>query len=862
MSRSLLEDIKKNQMFIVISFSLVVFLLTGVLLWWETFKPIRERLLILNRMITLAVVKHWPSTVTVDEKIIKLKLEPRIRDLIQCYPREYTAGFYSRELDRVVVGVSNDPMVNVEGATLPRNDSGLKSWLSQKPEYGLNWSPIRRTWILKCDYPVIIKGRILGHSFANITLSRVFLVYGSAFTILLIIIAAAGYLSILTSRWASRKITTNVNRLLLVNENQDETVFDYEEFECIARLNRLAYQKAGNILESITDAFFTLDHEWRFTYLNKEAEHLWTINAEMLLGKVIWEAHPYSKESLLYRQLHKAVSEQISLHFEAFSPGILKWIELHIYPSADGLSVYFRDITQKKHFEDELRAERERLQITLNSISDGVIATDRKGNIILMNKAAEDLTGWPNPDWKNQPVNKVLYIIDDKTSEVYEDLTGYISNFDETQYLRDTILVNKELKEIPVAISCTPIKPVQGDYSGAVFVFQDITEKMKTESELLKTQKLESLGILAGGIAHDFNNILAAILANLQLAIIKLNKGTDIRKYLTEMVEITHKASELTKQLLTFSRGGAPVKKAASIIELIQDTAQFALRGSKAGLKFAVPKDLWPVEVDEGQISQVIHNLVINAKQAMLRGGEIEIEAENYFIEFGARFNPGKYVRIAVRDQGIGIPKENLNKIFDPFFTTKKEGSGLGLATSYSIIHRHDGYLEVESEVNVGSTFYIYLPASTTIVKPDDTEKILAVAAEGVKILLMDDEEIILQSVGEMLEYSGFRVTLARDGSEAIKHYQEALISGDQFDAVIMDLTVPGGMGGQEAVAYLRDIDPKIKAIISSGYANDPVMSDYERFGFCGVVIKPYKLEDLNAVLNRVIGKRQLRFEF
>lgn len=406
-------------------------------------------------------------------------------------------------------------------------------------------------------------------------------------------------------------------------------------------------------------------------------------------------------------------------------------------------------------------------------------------------------------------------------------------------------------KTMNLLISTSPV--YLSDEKYAIVVIEDITEKKALEEEMFKTQKLESVGILAGGIAHDFNNILAAILSNIQLAMIQLEQNKEIRKYLANTVEITRKASELTKQLLTFSKGGAPVRKNASLVELIKDTAEFALRGAKTRVKFIIPDNLWLVSIDESQISQVINNLVINAQQAMPKGGVILITANNIMLETESRFKPGNYVKIAVQDQGIGIPKENLDKIFDPFFTTKKEGNGLGLATSYSIIQHHDGYIDVESCEGVGSTFIIYLPAMNGVLAPIQSQKEVVASGEGFKILLMDDELHILNAVGEMLRHHGYRVILVQDGNSAIERYKEAKEAGEPFDAVILDLTIPGGKGGQEVISDLRDIDPKVKAVISSGYANDPVIANYERFGFLGVVNKPYKIDELYEVLQKVL---------
>ncbi|MDQ3969483.1 MAG: ATP-binding protein, partial [Thermoproteota archaeon] len=391
-----------------------------------------------------------------------------------------------------------------------------------------------------------------------------------------------------------------------------------------------------------------------------------------------------------------------------------------------------------------------------------------------------------------------------------------------------------------------------------IIASRDTTEHRRMEEERLRAQKLESLGILAGGIAHDFNNMLTAILGNVSLAKIRMNSENKAYTRLTEAERACLRASDLTQQLLTFSKSGAPVKRIALIEDLIRESATFAIRGSKARCEYSIAEGLWLVEIDEGQISQVINNLVINADQAMPEGGEVRIVAENISLntEDGVLLKEGKYVRITVQDQGIGIPQENLTKIFDPYFTTKHTGSGLGLAVVYSIIKNHGGYIGVESEVGKGTKFYIYLPAydKAEIDKGNLVEERL-IHGRG-RILIMDDEQIIREVAGEMLSQIGYEVEFARDGMEAVELYKRAKECNRAFDAVIMDLTIPGGMGGREAVKKLRDIDPGIKAIVSSGYSNDPVMAEYGKYGFGGVVAKPYKIKELSEVLDRVIKLR------
>ena len=511
-------------------------------------------------------------------------------------------------------------------------------------------------------------------------------------------------------------------------------------------------------------------------------------------------------------------------------------------------------ILERKRAEAALAVEKQFLNRTLYSVGDGVITTNTAGIITIFNRIAESITGWSQAEASGELFSRFFYVKNNKTNEVYEDIVKNTLKNGETHLPDDTVLVTKELFEVPVEVHSSPIKAINGAHEGVVIVFRDITEKQKIEVELIKAEKMESIGVLAGGIAHDFNNILAAILANIQLAVVKLKNNEDIKPYLMHTIETARKASDLTNQLLTFSKGGSPVRKQASLVELIKDTAEFVLRGANTKPVFAIAADLWVADIDAGQINQVIHNLVLNAKQAMSKGGMVYISAENISIEESTHFNPGNYVKITVKDQGVGIAKENLSRIFDPFFTTKKEGNGLGLAISYSIIKQHDGYIEVKSREDAGTTFFVYLPASNMAVIQTETQAKTAVSGGIFKILVMDDEEILLNAVGEMLKCYGYQVSLTTDGVAAIELYKQAKLLGEPFDVVIMDLTIPGGMGGQEAIAYLRDFDPRIKAIVSSGYATDPIMAEYERFGFAGVACKPYKIDELDEVLRKVIN--------
>lgn len=391
----------------------------------------------------------------------------------------------------------------------------------------------------------------------------------------------------------------------------------------------------------------------------------------------------------------------------------------------------------------------------------------------------------------------------------------------------------------------------------AVIVSRDITERKKMEEDRLRASKLESVGVLAGGIAHDFNNLLTAIVGYLSLGKMSVDPREELFQRLSAAENAALRAKGLTQQLLTFAKGGAPVKKTTSIAEFLKESAEFVARGSNVRCEFSLPGDLPPVEIDDGQMSQVIHNLIINAQQAMPGGGVISIRAERVTIgadneNEGLPLKEGKYVRVLIGDQGVGIPAENLTKIFDPYFTTKQKGSGLGLATSYSVVKNHHGHITVRSEQGVGSTFSIYLPVSNREVIKQAPANDKPRQGRG-RILVMDDDEAIRGLLVQILMVSGYQTEVARDGDEAIALYKHGKESGRPFDAVIMDLTIPGGVDGKETIKNLKQIDPKVRAIVSSGYANDPVMADYRQYGFSGVVVKPFKMTELTEVLHRVI---------
>ncbi|MCP4187791.1 MAG: PAS domain S-box protein, partial [Gammaproteobacteria bacterium] len=390
-------------------------------------------------------------------------------------------------------------------------------------------------------------------------------------------------------------------------------------------------------------------------------------------------------------------------------------------------------------------------------------------------------------------------------------------------------------------------------------VASDITDRKTLEEQLQQAMKMESIGTLAGGIAHDFNNILTGLFGNIEQAKLQLPAEHAAYSYIQNADQALEKATSLTKQLLTFAKGGDPLLEMTNVGQIIRDSINFSLSGSNIKTTINLPNDLWHVRADKGQLSQVITNLVINANQAMSFGGMLTIEVEN-ITNLNNSFAPhlsGEVVKLSISDVGCGISVEDQKQIFDPYFTTKYTGSGLGLTTVHSIINKHGGHIDVKSEPDVGSTFTIYLPADSSLPQTIETTSSDVTDKTGTKtgnILVMDDDEMILNLLKDMLETFGYSVDCAIDGTEVIEKYISAKKSGDPFDVVIMDLTIPGSMGGKEAMKELLTIDPKVKAVVSSGYSTDSIMANYKEYGFSGRLIKPFQMKELQKELSHLIS--------
>jgi len=616
-----------------------------------------------------------------------------------------------------------------------------------------------------------------------------------------------------------------------------------------------------SVVEGTTDAIYVKDDNGRYLLFNSAAEAATGKKAGDVLGRDDTFLFPPEEAKTIMDGDRAVMNAGRHQTFEEILTTASGGKTIYLTtkgPLVDdegrviGLFGIARDITKRTQAEEALRKSEERLRSILDIAPIAIAIINRDGAVEYINKRDTEITGYDTGDiptlerwWSLAfPDEAKRREISAEWDEIVQRvLCGErIGNVERRIVCKDGTLKEVELRITPAA-------------DKIIVVFDDITERKRLENELIKIEKLESLGVLAGGLAHDFNNLLTGIMGNIGLAKMFTDQKNEAYERLDRAEAASLRARDLTQQLLTFSKGGAPIKKISSVGDIVRESASFVLRGSNVKCEFSLPDDLWPAEVDEGQISQVINNIIINADHAMPEGGTLVIEAgnENIGEDVMLPLKKGDYVMISIEDHGVGIPKEHLSRIFDPYFTTKQKGSGLGLATAYSIIKRHDGLITVESEPGSGTTFRIYLPASQKKTEPESGEGEQILAGAG-KILVMDDEEMVREVAGEILKRLGYEVEYARNGEEAIERYVQSRTSGRPFDIVIVDLTSPGGMGGKEIAEELLRIDPAVTTIISSGYSNDPIMANYREYGFKGAVSKPYQPGVLSAVIKKALA--------
>jgi PAS domain S-box-containing protein len=505
----------------------------------------------------------------------------------------------------------------------------------------------------------------------------------------------------------------------------------------------------------------------------------------------------------------------------------------------------------------EHEREKELLAATFEAIDDGVIIVDRKNEVVFMNDIAEQQTGWIISEASGHPLQDILSLYSRKNrTPLFSQADIILTSRRGITPHEPAILVSHDSSERFVSYTCAPARNRSGESLGAVIIIRDETRRLCMEDEVIKAQKLESIGVLAGGIAHDFNNILTGILGKISLAKMDLDSGSRSYSLIGDAENAVLRAQGLTRQMLTFAKGNVPVKEPVLLVDLINETINIHLAGTKALAVLEIPENIPNLFADKGQILQVIGNLLVNAVQSMPIGGTIHIRAGSEEITGASTLalDPGQYVRIDVSDNGSGISEEDIDKIFEPFFSTKRKGNGLGLTTSHMIVHKHGGTIIVRSKINEGSTFSVYLPASDIPVKKARSNHAGRVPV-GKSVLLMDDDETILTTTAEILKHLGYETDIAHDGTEAVAKYLRRLANNKRFDVVLLDLTIPGGMGGREVMIELKERDPQVRAILSSGYANDRNMSEYTALGFRALIAKPYRIEELAEVMLRIIDE-------
>ncbi len=680
---------------------------------------------------------------------------------------------------------------------------------------------------------------------------------------LLAVAGAVLVLGLIVLAWFRKQVSIKTLELKEINKTLAQQVDQLQRIDTDLHASEELHR---NLLETTSEGFWLLDTEQKTTVINASLCRMLGYEQSEMIGKCPFDFADEDNRKIFLAELAKVPdsihrSYEIQLQTKDGSNLPTLFNATTLFDKDDkiiGSFAFVTDLSDIKFSSAALQAEKELLSVTLRSIGDAVITTDINGRVTFLNRVAENLTGWSNEDAKGHGSQEIFNIINEKTGERCASPVQRVIDLGRIIGLANhTALIAKDGSIRSIADSGSPIRDAESKIIGVVIVFRDTTNEHRLEEELLKGRKLEAVGVLAGGIAHDFNNILTAILGNIELACHHIpEKEGKVAMRLREAQKATQRATKLTRQLLTFSKGGDPVKGVASLPELVKESADFVLPGSKVFCEYSFAKDLWQVEADSGQISQVIQNIIINADHAMPEGGKINIDCANVedpVAESLLSVQEGSFVRISIHDSGVGIPREIIDKIFDPYFSTKQHGSGLGLAICHSIVNKHDGYLTVDSVPGKGTTFTLYLPALLSgVSKVEEKPKIFR-AVKSARIMVMDDEEMLLDLAKSQLEALGHEALLVLDGDQAINRYQDLQDRGTPVDLVIMDLTIPGGMGGREAAEKLLKIDPNAKIIVASGYSNDPIMANYKEYGFLAAVAKPFDLKALNEAISTCI---------
>ncbi len=640
-----------------------------------------------------------------------------------------------------------------------------------------------------------------------------------------------------------------------------EIIRDVTERKAGDELLRQTYERLRTILDASPAAIIGLDPDGVVTMWNKSAERIFGWSEQEAVGRL----HPIIPEDRTgeFKNLLGKIfcgqfipGTEVRRRRKDGSPIDIMICAGPMHDAAGGptsaLSI-ITDVTEIKKTERALKLAHAELQQLFDTAADGIVVIDKEFRIVRVNNTLLNLFGFERNDileGKCKDIFPCSSLCDTRDCPMSRIFAGEKDVEIEIEKSRGSGVA------FPFVIKASPFRNPDGDLLGIVANIRDLSERKKMENMLFKAKNLESIGLLAGGIAHDFNNLLQGLFGYISMAKMNLDFKEKARAMLEQAEKALNMSINLTTQLLTFSKGGKPVVKKITLRPVLENSARFALSGSNSDFNIEIAEDLWHVSADEGQLGQVIQNIILNGSEAMPDGGRIEISARNVKIHKGdSNVLPpgGKFVVLTIRDSGKGIPAEDLSRIFDPYFTTKQKGSGLGLTTSYSIIKNHGGIIEVASGINEGSTFTIYLPASDAT-DEDPPMPFVSKTARKAKILVMDDEEIIRDVLKGMIEGLGHTVESASNGQEAVNKFKQAQNSGAPFDAVILDLTVKGGMGGEQTIRSLMEMDPGIKAIVSSGYGEGPVLSNYQSYGFSAILKKPFLSAALEKTLNSLVG--------
>jgi two-component system, cell cycle sensor histidine kinase and response regulator CckA len=652
-----------------------------------------------------------------------------------------------------------------------------------------------------------------------------------------------------------RKIADRTSQLVQSNRELREITSRYDE-----------------LVRRIPHGVYTLrvkaDGSMQFEYLSPQLCRILGLDAAATLRdarRAFDIAHPEDQEELV-RTTRQATRELEPYRWEGrfVVRGEVRWIRIESDPvqTAEGSIVWngvLSDVTDRKLTEEKLRESEELYRLLTELGPNAITVVDLAGVIRVLNPKALRLFGFAD---ESQAIGAA--ILDRVAPECRDICRGARRELFSKGSVADLELrlLHSDGTEFSGDVNCSLLRDTQGEPKLIILVAADTTQRKKAQEERLKLQKMEAIGTLAGGLAHDFNNLLQGVFGYITLARLKLNEPEGAQAMLGQAEQAINQAVNLTKQLLTFSKGGQPQKKRVVLARTIENAARFALSGSSSSCTLAIAGDLWSTDADEGQIAQVIQNIVLNASQAMQQAGTVKISADN--VELPERSHAalpqgGRFVRIQIADSGVGIPAQHLAKLFDPYFTTKHKGSGLGLATSYSIVKRHEGAIVVSSDSGSGTVFCIYLPANAPqeaarAERKESPAVPVVVSPKGGLVLVMDDEEMVRNVAVKMIEFCGFEAAFAADGVEAIAKLQEAREKGRPFDVVILDLTVKGGMGGEEAIRRIRETDSAIKAVVSTGYSDNPVVSDYRSYGFNAYLNKPYTFTALRDSLTALLA--------